>query len=232
MNVASCMYAGVSTVVPGASPTPGFADPVHDAQACYRLALRAMARPVLRWTMDAGRMPLPPAPLGRVMAALALTLCDQDTTVWLSVPLRTRDVRNWLRFHTSCPMTDNPAEAAFALAAHGSELPRLDAFRQGDARWPDRSTTILLDNVRFIGDAACPGLTAEGPGIRERETLICSGLPEDFPAQWAASRAAYPLGVDMVLIDGFSLAGLPRTTRLLPNGTVSFRTSKESAACM
>jgi alpha-D-ribose 1-methylphosphonate 5-triphosphate synthase subunit PhnH len=39
-------------------------------------------------------------------------------------------------------------------------------------------------------------------------------LPADFAAQWAANRARFPLGVDMIVVADARLAALPRSTTI------------------
>jgi alpha-D-ribose 1-methylphosphonate 5-triphosphate synthase subunit PhnH len=41
-----------------------------------------------------------------------------------------------------------------------------------------------------------------------------SGLPDGFAARWAANRAAFPRGVDVILCAGRDVAALPRTTAI------------------
>src|ERR1044072_3753532 len=82
---------------------PGFADKVLSAQSTFRSVMDAMARPgtVVRISAAAGT----PAPLMRGTAAIALTLFDQHTTVWLDRTMSaTPDVEKWLKFHTSPPV--------------------------------------------------------------------------------------------------------------------------------
>ena len=50
-----------------------------------------------------------------------------------------------------------------------------------------------------------------GPGLRTSGTLSVRGLPDDFVAAWQRNRAGFPLGVDLVLCAGTTLAALPRS---------------------
>lgn len=184
---------------------PGFVDPVHDAQRTFRDVLEAMSRPGRRVDLAA----LPPAPeaLFPAMVAVALTLCDQDTPVWLD-PAAGEGLRRHLRFHCGCPLAESPDQAAFAFVCDPAHMPPLSAFRQGDAEYPERSTTLVLAASLA---ASAPGRNIAGPGVEGRGELRCAGLPEEFWPQWKSNHAAYPLGVDVLLVDQDAVCGLPRT---------------------
>ena len=157
----------------------------------------------------------PHAALSPALAAVCMTLMDQDTPLWLSPSLRQDDVVAWLRFHRSVRVTDRPEEAVFALSASPDGLPSLDSFCQGDPRYPDRSATILLGGMNFGEDAR--RFTASGPGIEGSKTFRCS-LTDGLLGQIDENWHGFQLGVDLLLSDGERFAGLPRTTRLVPAG--------------
>lgn len=182
----------------------GFADPVLDAQRCFRAVLEAMSRPGRVQRVAA--LPETPAPLDTAAAAVLLALADADTPVWLDAGSA---AEAWLRFHAGCPITAAPAEAAFALACGAP--PPLRALAQGTEEEPQRSATLILQ-VAALEEGA--GWHLAGPGIEREHRLLVEGLPADFPAQWAANRALFPRGVDVILCAGDRLAALPRTTAL------------------
>jgi alpha-D-ribose 1-methylphosphonate 5-triphosphate synthase subunit PhnH len=188
----------------------GFARPVFAAQATFRAAMDALAHPGRAYRL-AERV-VPPAPLTAELGALALTLCDHDTPLWLDPALTGGDaVSGWLRFQTGAPFAADPADAAFALAAGASALPRLADFAQGTDEYPDRSTTILLAVEVLEGG---PPLILRGPGICDQAAFAPVGLPEDFVVQWAENRTQFPRGVDLLLVAPGAVVGLPRTTRI------------------
>lgn len=188
----------------------GFSDPVFDAQAAFRAVMDAMAEPGTYRPIEATAMP--PFPLSPTAGALAMTLCDQDTAIWLDASLATEAVIAWLRYQTGATIVDDPAQAQFAYVADPSSMPKLDAFAQGSQDYPDRSTTLVL-----IVDALDGGepLILEGPGIAKRSSLAPTALPGDFRAQWRDNGARFPRGVDLVFAARRELASLPRTTRIL-----------------
>jgi alpha-D-ribose 1-methylphosphonate 5-triphosphate synthase subunit PhnH len=188
----------------------GFAEPVLQAQESFRALMDALANPGRIQPLDFDLAP--PAPLTRELAAVALTLCDHDSTVWLDPSLVESDaVVAWLRFYTGAPIVTDPAEAQFALIADISAVPALASFAQGSDEYPDTSTTLVLALPGLTGGAS---LTIKGPGIRGEASVSPAGLPEDFIAQWADNREQFPRGVDLLLVAGGEVLGLPRTTRI------------------
>jgi alpha-D-ribose 1-methylphosphonate 5-triphosphate synthase subunit PhnH len=185
--------------------SPAFTNPPLAAQACFRRLLDAMARPGTIAVLDPVAAP---APLAPAAGAVALTLCDADTRVWLDARLDVPGVRDWLRFHTGCRIVTDPTEAGFAFAAEPAAAPfdRLDA---GTDEFPDRSATLVMQ-VASLADGTA--LRLEGPGIERAATLRVAGMPRGFVAWRTANRALYPRGVDVVLVAGSALAALPRST--------------------
>lgn len=82
----------------------------------------------------------------------------------------------------------------------------------GTLAYPDEGTTLLIGCQLGVGAT----LTLEGPGINPAETrqIQVQGVPRAF---WDLRERAirYPRGWDVYLIDGASLVGLPRTTRII-----------------
>lgn len=188
----------------------GFADPVLDAQATFRLVMDAMARPATVHRIDAAVTP--PKPLSPAAGAIACTLADVDTPVWLDARLReNEEVAGWLAFHTGAPLTEDPMEARFALVSAPAEMPALDGFAPGSQDYPDRSTTLILQVVTLSDGET---VTFAGPGIRNRASVAPAPLPRHFASQWAANRARFPRGVDLILAAPEAVVCLPRTARL------------------
>jgi alpha-D-ribose 1-methylphosphonate 5-triphosphate synthase subunit PhnH len=186
----------------------GFADLVLGAQNVFRAVMDALARPgtVPSIASDAA----PPSPLTPELGAVALTLCDHDTLVWLDPVLAANEaVVKWLAFHCGAPLTSDISEAAFALVTDAAQLPRLEAFGQGTDEYPDRSTTVVL----AVGSTA-QTVTLKGPGIKDQLTTELPLPRGDFLDQWAENRTRFPRGVDLLLVRDGTVVGLPRTTRI------------------
>jgi len=185
---------------------PGFRHAVLDAQATFRAALRALSRPGLPVALDVALSP--PQPLHPATAALALTLLDADTPVWLDAASAGDAARAFLRFHCGCPLVDEPGAAAFALIGDGDAMPPFDAFDRGDDLYPDQSCTLIVQLPALTGG---PCAALRGPGVDGEVQLAPRGLPADFAARWALNHAAFPRGVDLLLTSGTALMGLPRS---------------------
>jgi alpha-D-ribose 1-methylphosphonate 5-triphosphate synthase subunit PhnH len=189
--------------------SPGFVDPVLEAQSAFRSIMEATARPGKVCPLDATLTP--PAPLSRGAGVLALTLFDHDTPVWLDAPLASDDVTYWLRFHTRAPVVTDPQGAAFAILSRLERAPPFDAFALGTLDYPDRSTTVILQVDSL--ERGRP-LVLAGPGIKDHVTLRAEPLPADLPRQLAVNRALFPRGIDLLLVTGSRVAALPRSVTL------------------
>lgn len=190
----------------------GFDNEALGSQAVFRAVLDALSHP--------GRpldMPLNTA-LPRqghcAAAALLLGLLDADTPLWLSPLLASSDAAAWLRFHTGCPIVVDPSAAQFLWVAQGDEMPALGSLSLGSDAYPDQSATCVLEVNSLQADIA--GWRLQGPGMAGERYLRVKGLPQDFAAQWGANHANFPRGVDVFLCTATQIAGLPRTTRILP----------------
>lgn len=192
-----------------AALTPGFVNYVSSSQETFRLALEAMSRPCRAVEFPDGLAPAQ-APLPGVAAALALSILDALTPVWISPSWRKAE--NWLRFHCGCPVCDSPEAATLILAASLDELPPLAALNQGSLRYPDSSSTVIL--YSGLNPQGPNRVTASGPGIQGSTVFQGHGLDENFLTQWRANRESYPLGVDVFLAGVGHLAGLPRSVKL------------------
>jgi alpha-D-ribose 1-methylphosphonate 5-triphosphate synthase subunit PhnH len=90
-------------------------------------------------------------------------------------------------------------------------MPDFAVFAQGTAEYPDRSATLILQVESLKGG---PKLVLKGPGIKDLANISPHPLPADFVARMRANRALFPRGVDLILVAGTSILGLPRSTRV------------------
>jgi alpha-D-ribose 1-methylphosphonate 5-triphosphate synthase subunit PhnH len=192
----------------------GFADKVLSAQSTFRSVMDAMARPgtVQQVVASAGT----PGPMMRGTAAIALTLFDHDTPIWLDARMsETSEVARWLKFHSGAPVLDDPSVCHFALIGNGSALPDLSRFSFGTNEYPDRSTTLILQVDSLKHGSA---LELRGPGI-DGTALLCAMIePADLFERLAVNETLFPRGIDVVLVSGEAIVAIPRTTRLVAKG--------------
>lgn len=190
---------------------PGFADKVLSAQSTFRSVMDAMARPG-----SVNRIaPLTGTP-GAMMpgtAAIALTLFDHDTPLWLDEDMAASpDVVKWLKFHTGAPVVSEPSICSFALIANARELPVLERFALGTNEYPDRSTTVIIQVESLSnGETLC----LRGPGIDGATSLQARIEPADLFERLRINEVLFPRGIDVVLVADDSVVAIPRTTRLV-----------------
>jgi alpha-D-ribose 1-methylphosphonate 5-triphosphate synthase subunit PhnH len=193
----------------------GFADKVLSAQSTFRSVMDAMARPgtVQRIAAVAGA----PAPMMHGTAAIALTLFDHDTPLWLDPRMaETSDVAKWLKFHTSAPVIADSSICSFALIGDATALPPLDRFSFGSNEYPDRSTTLILQVESLTLGLA---LELRGPGIDGSAVLQAAIRPTDLVERLQINQTLFPRGIDVVLVADDAIVAIPRTTRLIAKGS-------------
>jgi alpha-D-ribose 1-methylphosphonate 5-triphosphate synthase subunit PhnH len=189
----------------------GFADKVLSAQSTFRSVMDAMARPgsVQRVVASVGT----PSSIMRGTAAIALTLFDHDTPIWLDSRMsETTEVAKWLKFHSGAPVVADSSICSFALIGDAHALPDLDRFAFGSNEYPDRSTTLILQ-VESLTQGRAHEL--QGPGIDGSALLNATIQPKDLFARLAINAALFPRGIDVVLVADDAIIAIPRTTRLV-----------------
>ena len=192
-----------------ATLTPGFAQPVRDAQSVFRGVLDAMSRPGTLITLHGSSLPDKFGAAG----AIALTLLDFETPVWLGCQDDSA-FANWLRFHCGCPLAADAQAASFAFLP-ATQLPDLGTFNAGSEKYPDTAATLVITVPALTGGAV---VSLEGPGIKGQATIAPQGLAPDFWEKAAANRARFQLGVDILFAAGDAIIGLPRSTRIIQEG--------------
>jgi len=192
----------------------GFADKVKSAQSTFRVVMEAMARPgsVQRVVATVG----PPMPMMRGTAAIALTLFDHDTPIWLDAKMsETSEVAKWLKFHTSAPVVADNSICSFALIGDAGALPDLSHFALGTNEYPDRSTTLVLQ-IKDLTRGEVYEL--RGPGIDGSAVLQAIIEPKNLFERLAVNGSLFPRGIDVVLVADDAIVAIPRTTRLVGRG--------------
>ena len=186
---------------------PGFVDPVHGAQLGFRVALDALANPGIVHLVDV-ELPDLGIPVGAL--AVLLSLVDSDTPLWASASV-TESARAYLRFHAGARFASSHSSCAFAYVATLGELPHISSFSAGSTMSPEESTTIILAVEDFVGGAPA---SLDGPGCREPRKIAPRGFTTSLWEQLAKNHDRFPAGVDLLLVSGHRIVGLPRSTRV------------------
>ncbi|MCA3560309.1 MAG: phosphonate C-P lyase system protein PhnH [Aestuariivirga sp.] len=186
----------------------GFADVAIEAAHAFRVIMQAMARPGR--VLDIGADVRAPAPLLPSAAAVALTLCDFQTPVWLSPQLDDERIVHYLRFHAGAPLVAEPQAAQFIFATSADLPPQLGLLQQGTHDYPDRSATLVIQVAGFVPGA----VELSGPGIRGRESFGVVGLDGAFWMAMAENHARFPVGIDVIFAAPGQLAAVPRSTAI------------------
>lgn len=196
-------------MIPAEALQGGFADPVFESQSVFRGVLAALSRPGRAVACVASVTA--PAPLMPAVAAVVATLADNTSPVWLDAALSEGAAPAWVGFHTGAPIVPDPEAAAFALIGDPLAMPDLSTFALGTAEYPDRSATLIVQVESLEGGGR---LVLKGPGIEDRAHVAPHPLPAGFVARMRANRALFPRGVDLILVAGDRILGLPRSTRV------------------
>jgi alpha-D-ribose 1-methylphosphonate 5-triphosphate synthase subunit PhnH len=178
----------------------GFAEPVPDAQTCFRAVLDAMSHPGRIASVSGVTAP---APLSNAAGAVLLTLVDHETPLWLDPD--SGPARGWIEFHCGTTIVSEQDGCAFALAM---SLPSLDRLPAGTHESPETSATVICQVAGFGTSRA---FRLSGPGLREPVVLTVGGLPRDFVSIWRRNHGLFPRGIDLILCAGDRLTALPRT---------------------
>jgi len=191
-----------------ASMPRGFADATHDSQAVFRNVLDALSRPGRLQTLSASDGLQPPAPLSRGVTALLLTLLDTETSLHLGGPLASEAAWMYARFHTGVQQA--PLEQADFLVARAADA-TLDGLCLGTDEAPQQGATVIVDAPSLAIERQA-SLRLTGPGIEREQRMGLCGLPPAFWQQRIAMQRLFPCGIDLLLVCGSQLIGVPRST--------------------
>ena len=127
--------------------------------------------------------------------------------------------RECVAYAQSAALSRQIADTGASLGGPGSAdhlfLDRLDgasdawsALRCGSALYPDQGATLVAQVAHGTGQR----LRFTGPGV-DGLCDMAIALPAEF---WAmrGRLCAYPMGFDMLLVDGRAVIGIPRSTQI------------------
>jgi alpha-D-ribose 1-methylphosphonate 5-triphosphate synthase subunit PhnH len=190
----------------------GFADPVHDAQSVFRATLDALSRPGRLQTLAACDGLQAPAPLSRGLTALLLTLLDGESSLHLGGTLGSDAAWMYARFHTGVQAVARDEADFVALRADEAGW---DDLRLGSDEVPQDGATLIVE----AGSLSGPGLVLRGPGIAGAQRMGSCGLPPAFWERRIAMERHFPCGVDLLIVCGAQIVGVPRSTHVSMEST-------------
>jgi alpha-D-ribose 1-methylphosphonate 5-triphosphate synthase subunit PhnH len=177
-----------------------------DAQQVFRTVLEALARP-------GTPMALPTELLSVLAPAVTPIVALADSTTGVCV-LENPGGR-WadaIATATAAPIW--PAEMArLVVGLRPVSDDEVRGFTRGSARAPEDAALVAL-GVRDLHGGPRKW-TLSGPGVCGSATVAPRGVPAGFVAARADAVAAYPAGIDILLVaDDGRVVGLPRTTTI------------------
>jgi len=168
-------------------------------QINFRLLLDAMAYPGQRFALH--------AVLNKEHATLSVLATLLDAEVTLSDPHNLLSADDWLMLHSESTSEDKADYVLCDASQSPNFLPKLGTLPD-----PEQSATLIL-MVNKLGKGAYK-LKLSGPGIKDIENLTVDGLNTEWLSKRDDWVCAFPLGVDMILLDDKHVTALPRTTKV------------------
>lgn len=183
-------------------------DTVMDSQRIFRVLLEALSRPgkVLDLPVE-----------GDPVEALARTLLDGEVSFLVSGEGVEAVEGDFVRATGSRPA--RVGEADFAFFFGGGSGGALMEMKPGTLEAPEDGATAVYLVHRLSPGSGELTIELAGPGVPDTRRLGIDGLTAEEAEQIRASRASYPLGVDVYLLDRDGrVAGLPRSARVKVEG--------------
>ncbi len=195
-------------------------DEVFDSQETFHALLDAMSRPgcpcVLGWKEYRGA----PEGLNPFVLSVMKTLLDHRVSFSLGGRPERPDLIRYLSMNTGAPFRE-PGDADYVLFTGSAFHEDFTLLKRGSAEYPEKSATALVSVGRIEdGEDGRPDmprlcLNLTGPGVKGSARVWVSGLDRRYLEGRSFVNVFYPLGIDMVLIDGEGrLLGLPRTCKV------------------
>lgn len=163
-----------------------------EANACFDALLWALSRP--------GQIKELPQ---KGEASIIAALIDRECRVYAGDPRLIPQI-----MQTGAQIAE-PADADHLFLADLPALGFLQDIRMGCDLYPDEGATLIVRAKLGIGQR----LRLTGPGVNGTTEIALSGLPDGFWQQ-RAKMIRYPMGFDMLVLDGAQIIGLPRSTKI------------------
>lgn len=144
---------------------------------------------------------------GPALEQVLATLIDGEVSLADPDALLNGDVRMRLEARMAV------ADSANFIVCLGHKLPAFQPML-GTLEEPEHGATLIIQVQSFDICATALALVLKGPGIEQENTLHVAGLNQAWLQRWAFWNAAFPTGVDFILVSEHQLAALPRTTHI------------------
>jgi alpha-D-ribose 1-methylphosphonate 5-triphosphate synthase subunit PhnH len=149
-----------------------------------------------------------------VAAGILLALLDPGIRLAVAGPATTQELAAKLCSLTGAELTSIP-HAAFVLITEGVDVSVADQAFRGTALQPESGATLI-----YAGSWPKVPVTLQLPGHAIDRSLALPMPPDEFDAVMRANVET-PLGVDVLVVAGTSLLGLPRGVHVLPASQVA-----------
>jgi alpha-D-ribose 1-methylphosphonate 5-triphosphate synthase subunit PhnH len=169
-------------------------------QAAFRQIMNCFAYP--------GRVSVLETEAEHALPLLLATLLDREVSLADPQALLDEDEHRRLGAHLA-----SPEKAQFVVYPGQCQPDFLPAL--GSLENPEQGATLILIAESLAAGAS---LHLSGPGIPDETAVSIQGVD---PAWWQKREqwnSGFPLGVDMIVVAGRQVLGLPRTTRLTAKG--------------
>jgi alpha-D-ribose 1-methylphosphonate 5-triphosphate synthase subunit PhnH len=184
-------------------------DPVLDLQIAFRKILEAMASPgsIVDLGREAGLLDLD-IPFNKGILLVALALVDGETSFCVASAEPEAQGRTISQLTYAKAAGLGESDFVFAVG-EGYAAEAIASAKAGTLVDPHLGATLVVE-VSSLDEGG--SLLLSGPGIQSTARLGI-GLEPGWIAARSSKNIEYPLGVDLLFVDGLSrLAALPRTT--------------------
>jgi len=144
---------------------------------------------------------------GPALEQVLATLIDGEVSLADPDALLNGDVRMRLEARVVNP------ECANFIVCRGNREPTFQPLL-GTLEEPEHGATLILQVHSFDTSDTIRPLVLKGPGIEQENTLHVTGLNESWLHRRAFWNAAFPTGVDFILVSENQVVALPRTTQV------------------
>ena len=179
----------------------GFKNFSTDSADNFRQLMNAVAYP--GGTFELTRCDVPDG-ISSAAGSIILNLCDYTNCIYLAKSHHREEIIRWITFHTGAKITASDM-CDFAIG-EWSELKKVDNFKLGTAEYPDRSSTLIVDQ----SDIDFRHVYIQGPGIKIKKK--CK-LPEvDL---FNENNNKFPIGLDFYFTNDQKIMVINRTTKVI-----------------